>query len=161
MHPNARPLEIRFWKKVRMTATCWLWTAKKTLHGYGQIRVGHKLVSAHRVAWELAQGVPVSPDMCVLHTCDTRLCVRPDHLYLGTHKDNVKDRQDRGRTAAGIRNSGHLRRGEKHANAKFTDEQVRQIRESKVGSRSLAAQLGVARNTIRHIRQRKAWKHVE
>jgi hypothetical protein len=94
------PLETRFWAKVVKSDGCWLWTGCRSVKagtgqlGYGQIRVGGmqslRATTAHRVSWMLAHGpVPEGCDIC--HRCDNPACVRPDHLFLGSRQDNVKD----------------------------------------------------------------------
>lgn len=88
----------RFWIKVRKTRTCWLWRRAKSAHGYGQFHyfMGHKQIAAHRVSWLLAYG-EIPEGMCVLHDCDNPVCVNPNHLFLGTQKDNIHDMQYKGR----------------------------------------------------------------
>lgn len=97
---RSQPIEQRFWSKVQKTAGCWLWTAAKTTMGYGQFSVTKDGVStpkgAHVVAWELANG-PVLDGLFVLHRCDVPTCVRPDHLFLGTHEINMQDAAEKGR----------------------------------------------------------------
>lgn len=79
---------------------CWLWTAS-VRHRYGSIRTSStKCSSAHRVSWELHHG-PIPEGICVLHRCDTPTCVNPDHLFLGTQLDNIKDRDQKGRNKKG------------------------------------------------------------
>lgn len=91
------PLEKRFWAKVEKTDGCWIWIAGKRSSGYGEIKVnGVGTVSAHRVSWILAHG-SIPEGACVLHRCDVRACVRPDHLYLGDRGDNARDTHRRGR----------------------------------------------------------------
>ena len=80
----------RFWAKVCKTNGCWTWTASKNPHGYGQIRLSGKLTLAHRVSWTIHNGV-IPEGLFVLHICDNPPCVRPDHLFLGTQKDNIRD----------------------------------------------------------------------
>lgn len=85
------PIEERFWSKVLKTPTCWLWQGKKFPRtGYGQFTIRRKTVLAHRTAHELAIG-PIPAGMLVCHRCDVRDCVRPDHLFLGTYSDNMRD----------------------------------------------------------------------
>jgi hypothetical protein len=94
-----RPLEERFWAKVNQTETCWLWTASTTTFGYGVIGRGGKgggFVNAHRLSWQIHFG-DIPKGLCVLHRCDVPACVRPDHLWLGTKKENSLDAVAKGR----------------------------------------------------------------
>jgi hypothetical protein len=84
----------RFNKKVHKDEKtgCWVWTGAIT-GGHGAFHFNRKLCRAHRVMWEHENG-PIPDAMCVLHDCpsgDNPLCVNPDHLYLGTHQDNMID----------------------------------------------------------------------
>lgn len=89
--------EQRFWTKVRkgQPRECWLWTASENNEGYGRFRLNGKSRSAHVVSWLFAHGDTAG--MCVLHKCDTPLCVNPAHLWLGTHADNMADMAAKGR----------------------------------------------------------------
>jgi len=93
-------LEQRFWRKVdrRGPDECWPWTGGKTPCGYGLIRSsGHgHLRQTHRVSWILANG-SIPRGMCVLHSCDNPPCCNPAHLWLGTHAENMADRDAKGR----------------------------------------------------------------
>ena len=75
---------------------CWLWERATTHNGYGQISIGGKIMIAHRYSWEL-HGGHIPDGLCVLHKCDVRCCVNPDHLWLGTQKDNSQDALKKGR----------------------------------------------------------------
>ncbi len=84
------------WTRVKKTETCWLWTGPVNSTGYGSVIFdGHK-TGAHRASYEMAYG-PFDKRLCVLHQCDTPRCVRPDHLWLGTRGDNMRDCAAKGR----------------------------------------------------------------
>lgn len=89
-HIMALPIEERFWPKVEKTETCWNWTASCTGFGHGQISYNGRPRGAHIVSYELVYGA-IPSGLCVLHRCDNPRCVRPEHLFLGTRGDNVRD----------------------------------------------------------------------
>lgn len=96
-------MDDRFWSKVAASDdidACWEWRRRRTPNGYGQYSIKHKTVSAHRVAYEHAFGA-IDPGLCIRHRCDNPPCCNPWHLLPGTLKDNVRDRDERGRTARG------------------------------------------------------------
>lgn len=148
-----KTLEERFWEKVEKTATCWLWQSALLWNGYGQIDVDGQTVRAHRIAWELTHG-PISAGMQVLHSCDTRSCVNPDHLFLGTTQDNTADKVSKQRQS----------RGTGHGRAVFNEAQVLDIRsKSAVGThtyKQLAAEYDCTESAISHIVKRRTWKHI-
>ena len=76
---------------------CWIWTAASHDRGYGRMRFNGRVCSSHRVSYEVFHGTPPPDNMMVLHHCDEPRCVNPDHLYLGTQRDNMRDRSDRNR----------------------------------------------------------------
>ena len=96
-------LRIRFWSKVAIqskTDVCWPWTRGGRGMGYGCIRVEKKQIDSHRMAYILTHG-EIPEGMLVLHTCDNRLCCNPDHLQLGTYRDNTVDAVQKGRVFVG------------------------------------------------------------
>lgn len=157
-------IEERFWRQVdkKSENECWNWTGKALITGYGKIGLGGrygKSLLAHRYSWMLHNG-PIPEDktqhhgMIIMHKCDNRLCVNPNHLQLGTQKDNVHDMWNKGRSV------NKQLKGEAHHNSKFTADQVRQIRTSSLSNAELGRQYGVPRATIRYIRV-NGWKSVD
>lgn len=90
--PTGRAKTARdfFWTKVRKTDGCWEWTGSRTNKAYGQFYDGLRGVRAHRYSWEIEHGA-IPSGACVLHRCDDPICVRPDHLFLGSHAENMAD----------------------------------------------------------------------
>jgi hypothetical protein len=134
---------------------CWLWTGFTNQDGYGWFNPAGKPMGAHRVAWMLYRGDP--GDMTVCHKCDTPSCVNPDHLWLGTQGDNIRDCFSKGRG-----NPGRLR-GEQHGTAKLTARQVAEIRAAPhyYGvNRDLAARFDVNAQYISRIRCGRGWADV-
>lgn len=143
-----KSLVDRFWDKFSRPDTgCWNWTGATTSSGYGQIgrsRSGSGKIVASRVAWMLWFG-PVPDGLFVLHSCDNRLCVRPDHLFLGTKQDNAVDCINKGRYI------GAARLDSLSVNA------IRQRRYNGESEKSLAQAYHVHRSTINRIVNRKRW----
>lgn len=102
----------------------------------------------HRVSWELTYG-PIPDGRFVLHRCDVRTCINPDHLFLGSHKDNMRDMAVKRRSAYGARNGS----------AKLIPSQVDEIRASRLTNMRLAARYGVCSATISNIKTQKNWSH--
>lgn len=86
---------------------CWLWTKYVGTSGYGQVQVSHKSKSAHRVMFQVHNG-EIPKGLVVMHTCDNKLCVNPDHLSLGTQKDNVRDCVAKGRARGQFGQAGKV-----------------------------------------------------
>ena len=157
-------MDERFWNKVRVTPGCWLWIGAVSSRGYGGFKVGRRDERAHRVSYQMHFG-PIPDGLFVLHRCDTPLCVNPDHLFVGTHADNMRDMTQKGRAARGQANGAHLYpermpRGEHHRNSKLTLDAVVAIRSAHAAGlspRSLALRHGVSSVQIRNIVNRRQW----
>lgn len=148
----------RLWPRVERVGECMEWQGTRNEHGYGALRVDGRLIKAHRFAWEITHG-PIPDGLDVLHSCDNPPCCNPDHLSLGTARDNAAEMVERGRHACSLSTS-HLRRGERHPAAKLTTEAVASIRGrvEREPVSALAREFGVARATIRAVRDRQTWK---
>lgn len=147
--------EHRFLTKVYKTAECWLWKATKRC-GYGRVWYKNKLASAHRVSWELYNGV-IPEDICVLHKCDVPACVNPEHLFLGTRADNAVDMLKKGRHS---RVGGGPSKG-LDGRTKLCAEQVLDIRlRQGYTLQALADEFGVSNQHIHRIRCGKERAHV-
>lgn len=142
----------RLWEKVSKTDGCWLYTGGKGRNGYGLFYIHDRTVPAHKVAFELCCG-PVPDGLFVCHSCDTPSCVRPDHLFLGTPKQNSEDMVQKGRHKG-------QEPGEGHKLSKLTEADVLLIRSDPRGPSDLAAQFGVSAPTICDIRSRRSWRHI-
>lgn len=158
----------RFWARTRRTDDgCLVWTGWINRNGYGRLRdETRKTVAAHRVAWTLQNGAIPSHragmdyrGVCVLHACDNRACVEPTHLFLGTQRENMADRDQKGRGSTQGLVHGFPLSGARNGRAKLSVEQVKEIREigHSKSKRSLAAQYGVARLTIARILRGERW----
>lgn len=146
----------RFWSKVIKTEGCWGWLRSKNKAGYGKLGRGSRgdgWIFAHKVSWILHYG-PIPAGKCVLHKCDNPECTRPDHLFLGTQLDNIKDMNRKGRH----KSNSEAISGEKCYRAKLTPEQVIEIRSRTETRKELAKQFGVGRHIIDCIKAGKTWK---
>ena len=133
---------------------CWLWLGAKNRGGYGQITIPgtKKNITTHRLAYLIGYGVlPEGLNVC--HHCDTPACVNPMHLFLGTHKDNVQNKLDKGRFSGGGvgTNNGH---------AKLTEKQVLAIRIAKGTQSKIAKQFGISQSSVSLIKSERNWSHI-
>jgi hypothetical protein len=123
---------------------CWLWTGCVDNNGYpltGKVHAPERKI--HRLAWHCYRGL-IPSGIHVLHKCDVPLCVNPDHLFLGTQVDNMKDRKRKGRNA--------LFSGERHGMAKLTNAQADEIRRSSISAKDAAKLYGVTQWAVFAIR---------
>lgn len=146
--------EERFWAYVEKTDGCWNWIGYRDPNGYGRLSINNVPILAHRFSYKLNVR-EITPQEHLLHRCDNPQCVNPDHLTVGDQAANNKDmfRKGRGRPKAQL--------GSANGNTILTEAQVREIRASIGASRIVAEKYGVSGRTVREIRTRKAWRHLE
>ena len=124
-------IEQRFFNKVDKTYGCWNWIAHKNPAGYGRITVNRKDYTAHRMSWILHKGA-IPGGLFVCHHCDNPACCNPNHLFIGTNRDNRRDSVKKGRQHKPKYSdlyvaTGKLQRGEDNPAAVLTEEKVREI----------------------------------
>lgn len=133
---------------------CTVFTGAKGRSGHGHIFRDKKAAAygAHRLAWELRHG-PIPKGIVVCHRCDVPACVNVEHLWLGTHDDNMRDKAEKGRA--------YRMQGIDHPLAKLTDEKVRAIRADERPYPKIAADHGIDRSLVYLVKRRKAWAHID
>lgn len=159
-----KPPEQRFWAKVDkdgpivpgMTTPCWVWTGAKGKQGYGHLLFSaQKIKKAHRVSYEIHFGI-IDPKKDICHHCDNPSCVRPDHLFEGTTRDNILDMERKGRA--------YHPRGNNSGQAKLTESDVINIRklykQDGMTYKKLASMYQIGKTTISHIIKYRTWTHL-
>lgn len=137
---------------------CWLWLGSINRLGYGQTAYFNGVTKAHRLSWLTHRGT-IPDRMMVLHKCDVRQCINPDHLFLGTQTDNMRDmaRKGRGKSIPQL--------GAKNPMARLSEGAASQIlaryRAGGVSQHALAADYGVAVMTINRLVRGLTWKHLQ
>lgn len=147
----------RFWTKVEQNKSneeCWSYLGARDRDNYGIFgKINGKNMRAHRVAFVLAYNTDIPNGLLCCHKCDNPSCVNPNHLFLGTFTDNNRDREVKGR---GRKQSGSL-----GSNAKFTEEQVNNIRLDTRSQYAIACEYKVVQPTIWKIKHYKTWKTIK
>jgi hypothetical protein len=157
LHASRRLTDTdQFRKRVEFDTNggCWLWRHHLSRNGYGQTVVQGSTSLAHRVSWEVHRG-PIPDGAHVCHRCDVRACVNPDHLFLGTHADNMADMARKGRRIS--------LPGERAPNAKLTDAQAAEVirlLDSGMRPAAVAREMGLPFRAVIRIRQGAAWGHL-
>ena len=143
--------------RTKQVGACFEWQGGRFTDGYGRVHVDKKTWRVHRLILTLFLGQPLRQDLVVCHTCDNRLCCNPDHLFLGTQKENHHDAMRKGRHT----------RGTKVNTCKLSEKQVAEILRrwdeapKKYGMQSrLGREFGVTAANIKFIVHRKTWKHL-
>lgn len=152
--PRYSPWPQRFWEKVSKSDDrdkCWLWTGSVGGHGYGQIHKDGKPRTAHRLSYQLSVG-EIPDGMHVLHRCDVRACCNPNHLFIGSNRENMLDKISKGRHNAP--------RGERSPKAKLTEDDIKQIRGINLESEKIGRIYGVSGHQVGLIKRLQSWRHI-
>lgn len=151
----ARDVILRFTEKYTPDSTtgCWEWQARKNANGYGTLKFNRKSWLAHRISAFLYKE-DYTESLHVCHHCDNPGCVNPEHLFMGTDKDNAEDKARKGRGRGGV--------GSRNIKAKLTDEQAIAIkRDPRLPYRIIAAEYGVTTPQVWSIKAGRTWRHIE
>lgn len=131
---------------------CWLWQGALDKDGYGRPKINGKLIRSNRAAWALYNGA-IPEGMLVCHKCDNPSCVNPEHLFLGTPKDNTQDMFRKGRQ--------HDRKGANHSNARLTDIEIAAIKIDKRRVKDIAIHYGIHWRHVYRIKSGERWGHID
>jgi hypothetical protein len=146
--------KMQFLKKIKVIKTCWEWQGFINKLGYGTTSLRSKFILAHRLAWILfKEEIPKEIHVC--HTCDNPLCVNPDHLFLGTHQDNMNDMFMKNRKS---------HKGENHPRSKLCEKDINEIfklRKNGWTQTKIAELFGVYQTVISRILNKKLWSHIK
>lgn len=144
--PQLQPLEARLQRHIEpdLNSGCWLWSGALSQSGYGVLKQTgtHLPMKAHRIAWRIFRGS--EPSGAVLHKCDTRACVNPDHLFVGSHADNMLDMRIKGR----------------QPNRRLNEAAVRDIKTKRLSIARYAKLYGVDGGTVRKVLKGITWAHI-
>lgn len=137
--------------KSKISGTCWEWVGSKDKDGYGKACYKFKRERAHRLSYRVFKLQDIS-NMLVLHTCDNPSCVNPEHLFLGTHKDNMLDKKTKGRQL----------KGEEIGNSKLKESDIFEIRKLRAtrSLKELSKQFNCSVSNIHDVCKGYIWQHL-
>jgi len=137
---------------------CWEWQAYKNEAGYAIMSLNNKTTRVHRIAYELYNESKIPNGLIVCHSCDNPCCINPEHLWLGTHADNVNDKVNKGRAMGGSN------KGEINPQRILNEYEVLEIREKystgNYTQEELGTEYSVSRSAIKMVVNRNNWKHI-
>lgn len=152
-HQTPRTLEVRMSNYLVDENGCWMWQGKTKTGDYGTLSINHKTTMVHRLSYEMHKG-EIPEGLMVCHKCNVKLCINPDHLYVGTHNDNMRDMAD-----------SDVMKGEANPKSILTQSQVveikQMIKDRKVVYRKIAETYGVSRQAIKDIASGRTWSWLE
>ena len=132
----------------KLETPCWEWQGSRVSGGYGNMTFEHQSLYTHRASWIVYKG-PVPDGFRVLHKCDNRPCINPQHLFIGTQEDNIRDMIEKGR---------------RNRNAFLTEDEVHEIRillsEGDLSQYEIGEMYNVSRSSIQQIKLGNNWSHV-
>lgn len=141
----SKKVHERLLSKLDIIDQCWNWTGSKNEAGYGMIKIGERMMLAHRAMYETYRGA-IPDNLVIRHKCDNRACCNPNHLEVGTRQDNMRDVDERGRRP----------KGEKHWKCKLTAEQLVQIKYDTRKQVEIAAEFGITQAHVSLIKRDRA-----
>ncbi len=128
---------------------CWLWVGALSTGGYGKIYLDNKYIAAHRASWVVHHG-PIPNGLLVCHKCDVKLCINPEHLFLGTQKENIEDATRKGR----------MSHGEDRPTSKLKESQVVNIFSDIRTASKIAAQYNITETAVYNIKAGRRWGYL-